>query len=172
MSDSQTITPFAAAVYNPDTGDRMALLKFVDGLKARNIRIGGVLQEAIFDANGDIAGLNAIDVSNDHRIPISRPAKNDDECGLDVSALAQTTEIIRQAISDNVDLMVVEKFGELEQDGKGLIDEIMQTIVEGIPLLISVPQAALPIWQERSGELGTVLEFSEDAFETWWTGLP
>ena len=171
MSDNQTIASFAAAVYNPDTGDRMALLKFVEKQKRLNIRVGGVLQEAIYDANGDIAGLNAIDVSSNRRIPISRPAKNDDECGLDVSALAQTTEIIRQAIGDRVDLMVVEKFGELEQDGKGLIDEILQTIVEGIPLLISVPQAALPIWQERSGELGTVLEFSEDAFEAWWAGL-
>ena len=171
MSESQTIAPFAAAVYSPNTGDRMALLKFVEKQKKLNLRIGGVLQEAILDANGQIAGLNAIDVSSNRRIPISRPAKNDDECGLDVSALAQTTQIIRQAIHDQVDLMVVEKFGELEQDGKGLIDEIMQTIVEGIPLLISVPEAALPIWQERSGELGSVLDFSEAVFETWWAGL-
>ena len=171
MSDSQTIAPFAAAVYNPNTGDRMALLKFVEKQKKLNLRIGGVLQEAVFDANGQIAGLNAIDVSNSRRIPISRPAKNDDECGLDVSALAQTTEIIRQAIHDRVDLMVIEKFGELEQEGKGLIDEIMQTIVEGIPLLISVPEAALPIWQERSGELGSVLDFREALFEGWWAGL-
>ena len=171
MSESQTIAPFAAAVYSPNTGDRMALLKFVEKQKKLNLRIGGVLQEAILDADGKIAGLNAIDVSSNRRIPISRPAKNDDECGLDVSALAQTTEIIRQAIHDQVDLMVVEKFGELEQDGKGLIDEIMQTIVEGIPLLISVSEVALPIWQERSGELGSVLDFSEPVFETWWAGL-
>ena len=171
MSDSQTIASFAAAVYNPHTGDRMALLKFIEKQKVLGVRVGGVLQEAIFDERGEIAGLNAIDVSNNQRIPISRPAKNDDECGLDVSALAQTSGILRKAIDDRVELMVVEKFGELEQEGKGLVDEIMQTIVEGIPLLISVPQAALPIWQERSGELGAVLEFSEDAFETWWAGL-
>ncbi len=79
--------------------------------------------------------------------------------------------LFRQAIDDQVDLMVVEKFGEKEQEGKGLIDEIMQTIVEGIPLLISVPEAALPIWQERSGELGSVLGFSEAVFEGWWRGL-
>ncbi len=171
MPDSQTIAPFAAAVYNPNTGDRMALLKFVEKQKALNLRIGGVLQEAAYDAEGLMSGFYAIDVSSNSRIPISRPTKNSNECGLDVSALAQTTEIIRQAIHDQVDLMVIEKFGEKEQEGKGLIDEIMQTIVEGIPLLISVPEAALPIWQERSGELGSVLDFSEAVFESWWAGL-
>jgi len=171
MTNDQTIAPFAAAVYKPDTGDRMALLKFVEKQKLLNTRVGGVLQEALYNSEGGIAGLNAVDVATNRRIPISRPSKGDDECGLDVSALAGTTGIIRQAIDDRLDLVVVEKFGELEQNGNGLIDEIMQTIVEGIPLLISVPEAALPIWQERSGELGEVLAFNEEAFQQWWLGI-
>jgi len=171
MTSNQTISPFAAAVYKPDTSDRMALLKFVEKQKSLNIRVGGVLQEALYNSDGEIVGLNAVDVATNRRIPITRPTKNDDECGLDVSALAETTDIIRNAISDRLDLVVVEKFGELEQKGKGLIDEILQTIVEGIPLLIAVPEAALPLWQERSGELGSVLAFSEEAFQQWWQNL-
>ena len=171
MTTDQTSAPFAAAVYTPATGDRMALLKFVEKQKSLNIRVGGILQEAIFNSEGGIAGLNAVDVSNNHRIPITRPVQNDDECGLDVSALAETTDIIRNAISERLDLVVIEKFGELEQSGKGLIDEILQTIVEGIPLLLAVPEAALPIWQERSGELGSVLPFSEEAFQQWWKSI-
>ena len=112
--------------------------------------------------------MNAIDVSNDRRIAISRPQKNDDECGLDVSALAETTGIIRQAIDARVDLVVVEKFGEQEQIGKGLIDEVLQTIAADIPLLISVPAAALPLWQEVSAELGAVLDFDAEEFDRWW----
>ena len=168
MTSENSVAPFAAAVYTPSTADRMALLKFVERQKAKNLRISGILQEALYDSAGDIVGLNAIDVSTDRRIPISRPQKNDDECGLDVSALAETTGIIRHAIEDRVDLVVVEKFGEQEQSGKGLIDEILQTIAADIPLLISVPAAALPLWQEISGELGTVLDFDESEFERWW----
>jgi len=171
MTGNQTMAAFAAAVYKPDTGDRMALLKFVDKLKALNIRVGGVLQEALFNSEGEIVGLDAVDVSTNRRIPISRPTKNDEECGLDVSALAGTTGIIRNAIDERFDLVVVEKFGELEQNGKGLIDEILQTIAEGIPLLIAVPEAALPLWQERSGELGSVIAFSEAAFQQWWQSV-
>ncbi len=166
--DNDTLAPFAAAVYTANTGDRMALLKFVEKQKALRTRVGGVLQEALFDAQGAITGLNAVDVATNRRIPITRPVNNDDECGLDVSALAQTAAIINKAIHDRLDLVVIEKFGELEQNGQGLIDEILNTISEGIPLLISVPEAALPVWQERSGELGAVLSFSEEAFQQWW----
>jgi len=171
MTIESKTSNFAAAVYHAGTGDRMALLKFVEKLKKQNTRIGGVLQEAIFDADGEITGLDAIDVATDRRIPISRASGNADECGLDVAALADTSGIIRDAIDARVDLVVVEKFGELEQEGKGLIDEIMQTIVAGIPLLISVSKTALPLWQERSGELGEVLSFDESAFQHWWQSL-
>ncbi len=171
MTTDQSPAPFAAAVYRPDTGDRMALLKFVEQLKSERVRVGGLLQEALFDSAGEISGLNAIDVLTNQRVPITRPMDNDGECAFDVSALADTTAIIRDAISDRVDLMVVEKFGELEQDGKGLIDEIFQTISAGIPLLISVSSTALPLWQERSGELGSVLDFNLESFRQWWQNL-
>lgn len=168
MAGENSIAPFAAAVYTAQTADRLALLKFVERLQARDLRVGGILQEARYDANGAVSGLDAIEVHSARRIPISRPQKNDDECGLDVAALAETSGIIRRAIDERVDLVVVEKYGEQEQAGKGLIDEILQTIAAGIPLLIAVPAAALPLWQEVSGELGGVIDFDETAFDNWW----
>ncbi|UCH39664.1 MAG: DUF2478 domain-containing protein [Gammaproteobacteria bacterium] len=168
MSRETSTARFAAAVYRPDGGDRMALLRFVEHLQADGVRVGGLLQEAQYDSQGVIAGVYAIDVASGRRIPITRPVKSDEECGLDVSALVETSGIIRQAIDERFDLIVVEKFGEQEQSGKGLIDEILQGIAEGIPLLISVPEVALPLWQERTGELGAVLGFNEESFRQWW----
>ena len=171
MTIASDIPTFAAAVYKPGTIDRKALSRFVERLLSRNTRVAGILQETILDSSGQVIVLNAVDISNDSRLPISRPARNDDQCGLDVSALVETAGIIRKAIGDRADLVVVEKFGEQEQGGKGLNDEILQTIATGIPLLIAVPEAALPIWQERTGELGSVLPFDEEAFRQWWHGI-
>jgi nucleoside-triphosphatase THEP1 len=171
MTIAPDIPAFAAAVYKPGTIDRKALSRFVEQLLSRNTRVAGILQETIVDSSGEVIGLNAVDISNNSRLPISRPTKNGDECGLDVSALVETAGIIRKAISDRVDLVVVEKFGEQEQGGKGLNDEILQTIAADIPLLIAVPEAALPIWQDRTGELGSVLPFDEEAFRQWWHGI-
>ncbi|MFT5664813.1 MAG: nucleoside-triphosphatase THEP1, partial [Gammaproteobacteria bacterium] len=147
------------------------LFKFVEKQKKQNIRIGGILQQAQFDLSGRVIGIDAVDIATNHRTSISRPAETAGVCGLDVAALVETSATIRTAISRRVDLVVVDKFGELEQKGKGLIDEILEAIVEGIPLLISMPEAALPIWQERSGGLGSVLTFDEPAFEHWWQSI-
>ena len=168
MTIAPDIPTFAAAVYTPDTTDRKLLARFVEWLLSRNTRVAGILQETILDSDGEVIGLNAVDISNGTRLPISRPTKNADECGLDVSALVETAGIIRKAISDRAELVVVEKFGEQEQGGKGLNDEILQTIAAEIPLLIAVPEAALPIWQERTGELGSTLPFDEEALREWW----
>jgi nucleoside-triphosphatase THEP1 len=171
MINNTMTSPFAAAVYTRNTADRMALYRFVEKQKEQNVRVGGILQQAIFDSSGRVTGIDAIDISTNRRTVISRPAEKEGQCGLDVSALVETSSILRGAINNQLDLVVVEKFGELEQSGKGLIDEILQTIVEGIPLLISMPEAALPIWQERSGGLGSVVDFEESAFEKWWRGV-
>lgn len=168
MITEQTTARFAAAVYSPETVDRMALFKFVEKQKANKIRIGGILQKAIFDAEGNMAGFDAINIATNERLPISRPRGNGTVCGLDISVLVGTSSIICDAIENQLDLVVIEKFGSLEQRGKGIIDEILEAIAEGIPLLISMPQAALPTWQELSGGLGDVLTFEENVFEQWW----
>jgi nucleoside-triphosphatase THEP1 len=162
---------FAAAVYSPDTADRMALFKFAKKLKAQKIRIGGILQAAIFDTEDNIAGFDAIDIVTDERLPISRPKGDGTICGLDISVLVGTSSIIRNAVDSQLDLVVIEKFGALEQSGKGLIDDILTAIVADIPLVISMPQSALPVWQELSGGLGDVLAFEEAAFEQWWQNV-
>ncbi|MDH3449651.1 MAG: DUF2478 domain-containing protein [Gammaproteobacteria bacterium] len=168
MTDGQPITAFAAAVYTPRTTDRLALQRFVDRLKQRGVRVGGILQQASLGARGEVTGLHAVDIDSGQRYPLTRPVRNEDECGLDVAALAETTGIIRRAVDDRVALLVVEKFGEQEQSGKGLNDEILHAIAAGIPLLIAVSEAALPIWQERSGELGSIIDFDAEAFDRWW----
>jgi nucleoside-triphosphatase THEP1 len=171
MIIKQSTARFAAAVYSSETADRMSLFKFAEKQKASKIRIGGILQTAIFDAEGNIAGLDAIDIATNERLPISRPRSNGTICGLDTSVLTATSSIISNAIDNHLDLVVIEKFGALEQKGMGLVDDILLTIAEGIPLVISMSQTALPIWQELSGGLGDVLAFEEMAFEQWWKNI-
>ncbi len=83
----------------------------------------------------------------------------------------ETSAILRDAIRTRPDLVVIEKFGDQEQKGEGLLDEIMQIIAEGIPLLIAVPEPALDIWRRQCGGLGATLPYTRDAMRDWWCGL-
>ncbi len=130
--------------------------------------MAGILQEESLGPDGIGKRIDAIDITTGHRIPIKRPMKNDHDCGLDVSALAETTAILRKAINSHPDLVVIEKFGDRERAGKGLSHEIFEIIATGIPLLIAVPESTFDIWQQRSGGLGAKLPFEEKAFHEWW----
>lgn len=170
----ESLAPFAAAVYPSKKGDRRALARFVESLKKSKVRVGGILQEKVSLGDGGMGRVEAINIATGQRNSINKPKSEtlgNRDCTLDVSALAATTAILRTAIEDRVDLIIVEKFGDEEREGKGLTDEILQGITAGIPLLIAVPETNLSVWTERSGGMGDVLTFDEKAFLEWWVSI-
>ncbi len=162
------VMAFAAAIYTPKNPDRKALLRFIKKLSAAGVCVAGILQEMSMAPDGIGKHIDAIDITTGRRIPIKRPMKDHRECGLDVSALVETSTIILDAINDHPDLIVIEKFGSREQRGKGMCNEVFQAISAEIPLLIAVPESSLASWQQQSGGLGSILPFKESAFHAWW----
>ncbi len=165
------LAPFAAAVYTPDTAERDALARFAAELSAQGVRVGGLLQEARHGAGGEKAGIDLVEISSGERFPINRPSKENlanGTCSLNTSVLADSSAAMRRSIAARVDLIVLEKFGDQEQKGQGLSEEIFTAIAEEIPLLIAVPEDALTQWRERSGDLGETLDFKLDLFRRWW----
>jgi len=80
------------------------------------------------DANGVKIGVDAIALDNGDRFPIVRPSKEDiaaGSCGLDQSILTESSIALRRAIEAKVNLLIFEKFGECEQLGEGLADDIL-----------------------------------------------
>jgi nucleoside-triphosphatase THEP1 len=166
--------PFAAVVYPPRSNAVGFLGAFAKKLKRRGVRVGGIVQEMVPDPDGAFTGIDAIDVATGARAPIKRVARQNRDttnCALDASVLVGTSGFLRDAIEGGAELIVFDKFGTEEQNGRGLSNEILLAISEGIPLLISVPQPALDIWQERTGAMGGVLPLDAGALEDWWTGV-
>ena len=166
--------PFAAAVYPAKKGGCKGLAPFVENLKKSDFLVGGIIQEKVSMGNGGMRRVDAVDIATGWRIPLNQPTPEtwrNRVCSLDLSALAEATAILRRATAARVDLMVVEKFGDVERDGAGLADDIFQGIAAGIPLLIAVPETNLPAWTERTGGMGAVLPCDEKAFQEWWASV-
>ncbi|PIW26461.1 MAG: molybdenum ABC transporter ATP-binding protein [Rhodospirillales bacterium CG15_BIG_FIL_POST_REV_8_21_14_020_66_15] len=171
---SITSASFAAVTYPPRSGATRLLATFASLLCQRGVRVGGIVQERLFDDAGGLIGIDAVDVATGRRIAINRPTAEtmmNRQCTLDTSALAEVCGVLRTSVAGHPDLIVVEKFGQEEQSGHGMIDEIMAAISGGIPLLITVPKPALDIWNERTGNLGAVLSYEQAALEVWWDAV-
>ena len=169
-----TDTTFAAAVYARDLAQRDALARFASDLREQGVRVGGLVQDVSRGENGRMTRIDMVELDTGRRIAINRPTRENIEsktCSLNTNALAESTEALRRAVRERADLIVLEKFGEQEQKGQGLSDEIFAAIAEDIPLLIAVPRFALDLWRERTGEMGETLDYDLEAFHQWWASV-
>jgi len=172
MNKNTPATPsFAAAVYAPKKGSRTALHLFVDQLKKSGVRVAGILQQKVPVQETGMTKVVAVDIQTGLTCSLNRPTREswtNRECSLDRAALTEVTAILRRAVSDKADLIVVEKFGDEEAHGGGLSGDIMEGIAAGIPFLVAVPQTNLESWSARTGEAGAILKFEETDFMAWW----
>ncbi|MBT6096598.1 MAG: DUF2478 domain-containing protein [Rhodospirillaceae bacterium] len=171
--ESVTPAPFAAAVYVPRQPRGNALARFIAGVKADGVRVGGMVQDVVLRDDGSRERIDTIDIATGKRIVINQSTNEslrNHECSLDVAALTETTSVLRRAVDDGAELIVVEKFGAKEAEGGGLSGDILDVIAAGVPMLVAVPETSLDAWIERTGGLGAQIEFSEQAFRDWWAG--
>ena len=168
--------PIAGIVYERGAPIRDVMKAFVQKLKAGGINVHGILQETPkhMDPDADGCGVDAIDIKTGDHVALVRPTQYELDnkiCSLDVSRLAEASMILRRALEEHADIVVVEKFGKHEKDGGGLSDDLMAVMAEHIPTVVSVPKDELASWQRFTGELGTTLDCDSAQIWAWWESL-
>lgn len=160
-----------AVLYASNTPARNALADFASGLQNRGWLVSGFIQHVKRDQTGQKIGLDAINIKTGEHLPLARPTTEDlkaGSCGFDVGLLAETSHILRDALQEPTDLLVIEKFGEREQEGRGLSEEIITAALSGIPTLVAVPIDALEKWNKFAGNLSVLLPHNSRALWDWW----
>ncbi len=143
--------------------------RFAAELRRRGFRVGGVVQRN-YGAGDDCADrMELVDVATGKAFNISQNlGRESQSCRVDPSGVADASQALRRAIEERADLLVVNKFAGLEAHGKGLADELLSAIAEGIPVLTSVGSRYLNEWQGFTGGFTTLLSPDEDALWRWW----
>ncbi len=163
--------PPAGALYGPDKTRMADLSHFAAALKLRGWKVGGLVQENLFRPDGQKLGIDAIALDTGQRIPIVRYTDmhlSQRVCGLDENLLAEATHVLRRAVDQRADVLIVEKFADREKEGAGLSDEILLAMSEEIPTLVAVSADALDRWNGIIGDMGVLVPLDETAFWHWW----
>ena len=161
----------AGALYPSRQRELGVMRAFADEIMADGWRVGGIVQEVLKGPGDVTVGIDAIELDTGHRFAINRPTDSDrlnKTCSLNPSVLAEASGALDRAIRSHMDLVVVEKFGEQEQQGEGLADEILRAVSGGIPTLVAVPNGVGDVWREFTGDLGEDLTFDMVSFRDWW----
>jgi hypothetical protein len=91
-------------------------------------------------------------------------------CQLDEYAMLQAVSEIEVALKDDPALLVMNKFGKAETEGKGMRSLIALAIRAGIPVIVGVPARNLDDWRQFVGEFSIELHNSGDV-SGWLTSI-
>ncbi|MBW7852048.1 MAG: DUF2478 domain-containing protein [Rhodospirillales bacterium] len=163
--------PAAAVVYAPGSTAETLLGAFAADLAARGWRVGGLIQRTSRDSDGRKTGMELVALDTGESVPIGQPlgsGAGGDACAVDPSAVADASAVVRRAIAARADLVVINKFALLESTGRGLADEMLAAMAEGLPVLTSVPTTVLAEWMRFCGNHCQLLPAEPDALWRWW----
>lgn len=163
--------PMAAIVHGDTDGIDALLVRFIAELRQDGCCVRGLVQPP--RAPEQKKQMVLIDLDDENvRYDISQPL-GEGACGccLDPAGVAAASSVLRRALANGADLVVVNRFGTLEASGDGLAAEMLALMVDAIPLITVVNQRYLDAWRDFTGGVGAELPPRMEALRAWFTGL-
>jgi len=160
--------PLAAVLHAGDqTGD--ALISSVAGkLKSQGYAVGGVVQSNPMRPGQSRCDMVLKELTSGQEVPISQDLGNHSRgCRLNSSALEQVVGLVEASVRAGLDVLVLNKFGKQEADGKGLRHAIAMAVDAGIPVLGGLNRANVAAWNDFCGGEGQLLDASMADVEQW-----
>jgi hypothetical protein len=166
MFDAQC--DLAALVYDDHEDPDAVLRDFAGNLDAHGFRAVGMVQA------GQCAdsSLSAVLVHNGEKMLLAQdfdPSASG--CRLDLARLQNAGERIADALAAGADLLIVNRFGKRERDGKGLGYLVERSLAADIPVVIAVSSHRFADWLRFGGGMSVKLRCDRAALETWWNGI-
>lgn len=160
----------AAVQYDIGKGQDVDVLlaDIAQRLKCRGWSLAGAVQANTPRADGCRCDMTLEDLASGMRIsttenrgPLARG------CRLDVSALEEAVGLALSSLTPAVDLVIINRFGKREAEGRGFRPLIEAAASHDVPVLIGVNEAQCGAWQTFSGAVGTTLQPDLGAVLRW-----
>jgi len=146
-------TPLAAAIVDDRSIDIDAFLaQVVQRQLAAGLRVRGCLMRRPPRGPGCAATMHLVDIATSQSYLVSQPmGTNSRACRADTQGFARASAIFRRALGDASDLVVSNRFGELEVRGEGFCAELLAVMSREIPLLTTVAARNVEVWRAFTG---------------------
>lgn len=166
MFDAQC--DLAALVYDEHDDPDAVLRGFADQLNAHGFRAVGLVQA------GQCAdsSLSAVLVHNGETVLLAQPPRaGATGCKLDLSRLQDAGERVAGALQSGADILIINRFGKRERDGKGLAYLIERALDADIPVVIAVSRQSFADWIKFAGGMSVKLACDRAVLEAWWRNV-
>lgn len=158
----------------PDRGETDLLLAAVaSSAAARGVRVCGTVQ---FNTPGPDCAPCDMDVQvlpNGPVIQISQSlGRQARGCRLDPAALERAVGLVEAGLEDGADVLIINKFGKHEAQGRGFREVIAKALMLGIPVLVGLNRMNEAAFREFSAGLAVDLPPAEAQLVAWLQDHP
>ncbi len=164
----ETHSQLAAIVYDGDARPDDLLSAFAMEILARGRTPAGLIQN-----NAGSSGMLSVQL-----LPSAEPWTIGESrgpgargCILDVGRLLDAGMRISEALKNGADVLIVNRFGKQEVEGKGLLFLIEEAIAHDIPVVIAVARSRWDSWLAFSHGMGVLVPSQLDALLQWWDAV-
>ena len=168
MFDAQC--DLAALVYERGQDPDEVLREFASELNTRGYRVVGLVQTGhhCVDAPKLTAMLLHTGVALQLFQNLGAGATG---CRLDAGKLLEAGAQVAGAIDEGADLVIVNRFGRQECEGKGLSYLIERALSADIPVVIAVPSHRFADWIKFAGGMSVKLCCDRNELDAWWRAV-
>lgn len=176
----QRRAPHISAGSGPDTNP-IGVVAYDDGLvrdalmaqcaadlATSGYRLGGIVQSNPHREGRRRCDMYVKDLLGGDEVKISQDRGNEARgCRLDQDAFARIDAWIERAVLEHVDLLIINKFGREEAQGRGLRAVIAEALIADIPVIIGVSSQNLADFLAFAGDSATRLSPDIEAMTAW-----
>ncbi len=153
--DQAGAAPILSVEFDSGCDVDAVLEQVAEALRARGRRVAGLVQRrgrASGDCNCRDLDLLDLNTGRYHRISEDRGALAEG-CHLDWQAIVQLAGELEQGLDGDTDVLIINRFGRSESEGRGFRTAIERAIEMGIPVVVAVRQKYLGPWRAFHGGL-------------------
>ena len=153
-----------AIVYANEAYPQLTFERIVEDCRSRGLKVAGVLQHPVCSEAAGHCDVALEELTTGLRTDLFEDrGPGASGCRLDEAALAEVNGQVARSLDADPDLLILNKFGKVEAEGRGLLDLVAMAVDRGIPVVIGVPIRNLEAWRNFAG--GMSVEFSSDPSE-------
>lgn len=153
----------------PGRGDTdLILLKLATELASRGLRCCGTVQINSERADSGPCDMDVQVLPDGPVLRISQDlGPSARGCRLDPAALETAVGLVSASLAPGADVLIVNKFGKHEAEGRGFRGVIAEALSIGVPVVVGINALNLPAFEEFAEGMATSLPPDTSVLEAW-----
>lgn len=158
-----------AVVYDDGIAADRILSELGYGLREQRVDVRGLVQRNTFVRDRIKCDMELEELGSGEVFQLSRDrGKLAGGCRLDRGAIACAAALIEPRLRESCDLLIVNKFGRSEAEGRGLREIIAQAVALEIPTIVGIPRRNLEEWKRFADGLFDLCDVAETGALLSW----